>query len=57
MSFSAGEPVTHMGDPITNVYVPIFDSLGVERIPVGNVNAVIHWISFSLMSYLRMCMV
>jgi hypothetical protein len=46
MSFSAGEPGTYMGDPITNVYVPIFDSHGVERIPVGIVNAVIHWISF-----------
>jgi hypothetical protein len=46
LSFSAGEPVTYLGDPITNVYVPIFDSLGVERIPVGVVYAVIHWISF-----------
>jgi hypothetical protein len=46
MSFSAGKSVTYLGDPVTNVYVPVFDSLGVERIPVGIVNAVIHWISF-----------
>ncbi|KAG7358627.1 hypothetical protein IV203_015216 [Nitzschia inconspicua] len=46
LSFAAGESVTYLGDPITNVYVPVFDSLGTERSPVGIVNAVIHWISF-----------
>ncbi|KAG7341693.1 PAS domain containing protein [Nitzschia inconspicua] len=46
LSFAAGESVTYLGDPITNVYVPVFDSLGAERSPVGIVNAVIHWISF-----------
>jgi hypothetical protein len=46
LSFAAGEPVAYLGDPISNVYVPVFDSLGTERNPVGIVNAVIHWISF-----------
>ncbi|KAG7358992.1 family 3 adenylate cyclase [Nitzschia inconspicua] len=46
LSFAAGEPVTYLGDPITNVYVPVFDSLDTERNPVGIVNAIIHWISF-----------
>ena len=46
LSFAAGKIVDYDGDPTSNVYVPIFDSLGADREPVGVVNAVIYWRSY-----------
>jgi hypothetical protein len=56
MSFSAGEPVTYMGDPITNVYVPMIHLALNESLLELSMLLFIGSPS-SLMSYLRMCMV
>lgn len=43
LSFAAGEPVEYPGDPMTSIYLPIFDSYEDDRKQVAVVNAVINW--------------
>ena len=46
LSHAAGKEVPYHGDPMSNVYYPVYDKLGEGRVPVMVLNAIIHWKSY-----------
>jgi hypothetical protein len=47
LSFAAGESVEYNGDPMTSIYLPVFDSYDDDtRSQVAVINAVINWKSY-----------
>lgn len=45
-SFAAGKAVDYLGDPMSSVYVPVFDSFEIDRNPVAILVAMISWGSY-----------
>lgn len=46
LSFDAGESVEYLGDPMTSIYLPVFDSYDEDHKQVAVINAVINWKSY-----------
>jgi class 3 adenylate cyclase len=45
-SMAAGEPVTYDGDPMSTVFVPIFDSFEADRKPTAVIFALMKWATY-----------
>ena len=45
-SFTAGELVDYLGDPMSSVYIPVFDSFDDQKKLVGVIVAVINWATY-----------
>jgi hypothetical protein len=43
LSFAAGKLVEYNGDPMSSIYLPVFDSYEEDKTPVGVIVAVINW--------------
>ncbi len=46
LSFDLGESVEYLGDPMTSIYLPVFDSYEEDKKQVAVINAVINWKSY-----------
>jgi type II secretory pathway pseudopilin PulG len=46
LSIAAGEEVEYQGDPMTAVYLPIFDSFEIDRKPVAVLEGIFNWASY-----------
>jgi hypothetical protein len=46
LSFDAGKSVEYLGDPMTSIYLPVFDSYKANKTQVAVINAVINWKSY-----------
>jgi hypothetical protein len=46
LSFAARKSVTYDGDPMSSVYLPVFESYDESKVPVGVIVAVINWAGY-----------
>jgi class 3 adenylate cyclase len=46
LSFAAGQSVNYNGDPMSSVYLPVFESYEGDRTPVAVIGALINWGSY-----------
>ena len=46
ISFAAGKSVNYTGDPMSSIYIPVFDDFTADRKTVGIIVAVINWATY-----------